>query len=51
MGASLIRFDNHRSLSQSKESKCMWTHGKDFIDKHFRSFLLAGKYSLVLLLH
>ena len=24
--ASLIRFDNHRCLSQSEECKCMWTH-------------------------
>ena len=27
--ASLKRFGNHRCLSQSEESKCMWTHGKD----------------------
>ena len=25
----LIYFDDHRWLSQSEESKCMWTHGKD----------------------
>ena len=27
--AELICFDNHRCISQSEESKCMWTHGKD----------------------
>ena len=25
----LICFNDHRCLSQSEESKCMWTHGKD----------------------
>ena len=25
----LIYFDDYRCLSQSEESKCMWTHGKD----------------------
>ena len=29
MGASLKPFHIHRCLSQSEESKCMWTHGKD----------------------
>ena len=27
--ASLKHFGDHRCLSQSEESKCMWTHGKD----------------------
>ena len=27
--ALLTCFDNRRCLSQSDESKCMWTHGKD----------------------
>ena len=28
MEAYLIYFDDHRCVSQSEESKCMWTHGK-----------------------
>ena len=27
-------FDSHRCLSQSEESKCMWTHGKDGVTRH-----------------
>ena len=29
METYLIYFDNHRCLSLSEKSKCMWTHGKD----------------------
>ena len=29
MKAVLQSFENHRFLSQSEESKCMWTLGKD----------------------
>ena len=29
METYLRYFDDHRCLSQSEESKCMWTHGKD----------------------
>ena len=28
-------FNGHRSLSQSEENKCMWTHGKDGIKREF----------------
>ena len=28
-------FDGHRCLSQSEESECKWTHGKDGITREF----------------
>ena len=31
METYLIYFDGHRCLSQSEESKCMWTQGEDGI--------------------
>ena len=35
MEASLTRFDNHRCLSYSKESKCMWAHSKECTIQQF----------------
>ena len=34
-------FDDHRCLSQSEESKCMWTHDKDVFTVYSYKFTLS----------
>ena len=42
----LIYFNDHRCFSQSEESKCMWTHGEDGINKRY---IFMSKFNIGLI--